>query len=163
MKLADNMREQTKKENRLIREGFYKDAADPTKPFVVPEAKDDVPFFNFAPLQNAMEGLKKQASVYEQVFSKNGIKKENVTKLNQQLKDMEHALTLEQGLPGRPWYRHFVYAPGFYTGYGVKTFPGVREAIEQREWDKVQQQIDILAGVLNHYSEEIGKAANLAN
>ena len=66
---------------------------------------------------------------------------------------LEQARTRAAGLPGRPWYRHHVYAPGFYTGYGVKTLPGVREAIEQRKWADANAQIVILAGVLNRYAE----------
>jgi N-acetylated-alpha-linked acidic dipeptidase len=64
-------------------------------------------------------------------------------------------LTLDAGLSGRPWYKHHIYAPGFYTGYGVKTIPGVREAIEQREFDSVEQQIEIAAGVLTVVAERI--------
>ena len=66
---------------------------------------------------------------------------------------LERALSRNEGLPGRPWYRHHVYAPGFYTGYGVKTLPGVREAIEQRKWAEANAQVVILAGVLNRYAE----------
>ena len=61
----------------------------------------------------------------------------------------------ESGLDGRPWYKHHIYAPGFYTGYGVKTIPGVREAIEQREYDKVGPQIEIAADVLNGMADRI--------
>jgi N-acetylated-alpha-linked acidic dipeptidase len=163
MKMTDNLREKTKKENRLIREGMYKAAADPTKPFVIPAPREDVPFFNFSPLQNAMENLKKQATAFEQSMAKGGVKKENVIAFNQQMRNMERALTAEHGLPGRPWYKHHVYAPGLYTGYGVKTLPGVREAIEQREWSRVQPQIDILAEVLQGYHAALGKAVGLTN
>jgi N-acetylated-alpha-linked acidic dipeptidase len=160
--MTDKLREKTKKENRLIQEGLYKLAADPTKPFFLPAVKDDVPFFNFAPLQNAMEQLKKQSIAYEQAITKGSIKPEKAVALNRQLKNMERMLTREQGLPGRPWYRHFIYAPGLYTGYGVKTLPGVREAIEQRQWSRVQEQIDILAGVLTGYAEGMKQAVGLA-
>ena len=71
-------------------------------------------------------------------------------------------LTRDQGLPRRPWYRHFVYAPGYYTGYGVKTLPGVREAIEQRQYPEAEQQVTILAGVLDAYAAEIDRATALA-
>lgn len=161
IKLADDLREKTKKENRLITEGLYKAANDPTKTFVVPATKEEVPFFNFSPLQNAMETMKKQATNYEQTLSKKGIQSDKAARLNQQLKDMERALTRMEGLPGRPWYKHHIYAPGLYTGYGVKTLPGVREALEQRAWIKVQEQIDILAGVLQHFGAELEKAGRL--
>ena len=163
MKLADELREKTTKENRLINDGFYRLAADPTKPFVIPAPKVDVPFFNFAPLQNAIEGLKKQSEAYDKAIGGNHITNEKATALNEQLKNMERALTREAGLPKRPWYRHHIYAPGLYTGYGVKTLPGVREAIEQRQWLEVQTQIDLLAEVLEGYTAQLGKAVKLAS
>ena len=81
--------------------------------------------------------------------------------LNTILRNMERALTREHGLPKRPWYKHHIYAPGFYTGYGVKTLPGVREAIEQSEFEQVQAQIDILASVINKFSSKIKEAISL--
>ena len=161
LKLSDDLREKTKKENCLIAEGLYKAAADPTKTFVVPAPKAEVPFFNFAPLQNAMETVKKQAANYEQTLSKKCIQPDKTTRRNQQLKDRHRALTRMEGLPKRPWYKHHIYAPGLYTGYGVKTLPGVREAIEQRDWALVQEQIEVLAGVLQHFGAELEKAGRL--
>jgi len=64
------------------------------------------------------------------------------------------------GLPRRPWYKHSIYAPGFYTGYGVKTLPGIREAIEQRNWPEVQQQITAVAATINALAAYLDKAAN---
>jgi N-acetylated-alpha-linked acidic dipeptidase len=75
---------------------------------------------------------------------------------------MEQKLTREHGLPGRPWFRHHIYAPGFYTGYGVKTLPGVREAIEQYDWSLASNQISILADVLHEFSASINEAADMA-
>ena len=82
-------------------------------------------------------------------------------KLNQLLKDMERSLTRDEGLPGRPWFRHHIYAPGFYTGYGVKTLPGVRESIEQRNFDQVDEQIRYVAEVLDRFSDKINEAIAL--
>ena len=59
----------------------------------------------------------------------------------------------DNGLPRRVWYRHTIYAPGFYTGYGVKTLPGIREAIEQRNWKEAQEQIGIAAAVLRKFTD----------
>ena len=61
----------------------------------------------------------------------------------------ERAMTSNDGLKGRPWYRHLLYAPGFYTGYGVKTMPAAREAIEQGEWSNVDGEIVRIADALN--------------
>jgi len=78
--------------------------------------------------------------------------------LNEILYKAERSLLQEKGLPRRPWYKHQIYAPGFYTGYGVKTLPGVREGIEQRNWPETQAYIDILAKTLENYTAEIRKA-----
>jgi N-acetylated-alpha-linked acidic dipeptidase len=71
---------------------------------------------------------------------------------------IEPALTRPQGLPGRPWYVHQVYAPGVYTGYGVKTLPAVREAIEQRHWQEADEQIGVVAEVLRGAAAAIDRA-----
>ena len=70
-------------------------------------------------------------------------------------------MTHPDGLPGRPWFVHLIYAPGFYTGYGVKTLPGVREAIEQRSWDEVQRQIARLADTVRQVATEIDRATRI--
>ena len=87
--------------------------------------------------------------------------------LNQQkelgkiLYQTERTLTRKKGLPRRPWFKHHIYAPGFYTGYGVKTLPGVREAIEQRNWQEAEEQIPIVANVLTNFAEQINAATEL--
>jgi N-acetylated-alpha-linked acidic dipeptidase len=70
----------------------------------------------------------------------------------------ERAMTREQGLPRRPWFKHQIYAPGFYTGYGVKTLPGVREAIEQKNWTEAATEITNIAATLAEVSAEIDRA-----
>lgn len=161
MKMADKLREQTAKENRLIREGFYAAAADPSRTFVVPQAKAEVPYFNFAPLQNALASLKKSAAAFEEARKKAQLNGEQQAALNLLLQAAEQQLTRDHGLPRRPWYRHHIYAPGFYTGYGVKTLPGVREAIEERKFVEAQEQINILGEVLAGFALYIDKAAAL--
>ena len=160
-KLADDLREETEKENRLIDEGFYALASNPKEKFVVPEPREEVPYFNFAPLQNALEELTRQASAFEKASQNIQDDFDNAKELNTLLKDMERSLLLDQGLPNRPWFRHHIYAPGIYTGYDVKTLPGVREAIELREYDRVNGQVEILAEVMMHFSKKIENAVNL--
>ena len=79
--------------------------------------------------------------------------------VNAHLLQSERKLTSPDGLPGRPWFRHMIYAPGFYTGYGVKTIPGVREAIEQKKWKEAEEQIVRVAGVLQDEAALIESAA----
>ena len=159
--LAETMRGETVKENKLIKDGWHALVANPNETFVIPEPKAEVPFFNFAPLHNALSILQQQSKAYAKT-NFGDLDAKETRHLNQILKDMERALTRKEGLPRRPWFKHHVYAPGFYTGYGVKTLPGVREAIEQRNYKEVQEQIDILAEVLNGFSARIGKAVEIA-
>jgi N-acetylated-alpha-linked acidic dipeptidase len=142
-KLADTTRGDSEEKNRQLRDRTMELAADPLKPFIAPKADDAVPHLELAPLENAVARLQKSAREFDA-----GKKRNDRTVMR-----LEQALTRDEGLPGRPWYRHHVYAPGFYTGYGVKTLPGVREAIEQRKWADANAQIVILAGVLNRYAE----------
>jgi N-acetylated-alpha-linked acidic dipeptidase len=62
-------------------------------------------------------------------------------------------------LPRRPWFKHQIYAPGFYTGYGVKTLPGIREAIEQHRWEEASEQIGVVAGTLEKTAAQVDRAA----
>lgn len=162
-KLAEDLRKETETENRLINDGVYELVANPNEINVIPQPREGVPYFNFTPLQNAMSELKKQASAFEKASVGNIKNLKNINELNQLLKDMERTLTRGQGLPRRPWYKHHIYAPGFYTGYGVKTLPGVREAIEQRDFEEVNEQIEILGEVLVLFSQKIEKAVALMN
>ena len=154
--LLKNTRESTEIENKIINSNDYAIGEDPTKKFISAEVKPEVPYLDFSPLQNALESLKKSADSLEIVYGAK-VKSGNVSAdFNQSLYRAEQQLLSEKGLPRRPWYKHTIYAPGFYTGYGVKTMPGIREAIEQRNWKEAQDQIlndakaiDNLAAYLN--------------
>ncbi|MGH9736428.1 MAG: transferrin receptor-like dimerization domain-containing protein, partial [Candidatus Acidiferrales bacterium] len=71
----------------------------------------------------------------------------------------EHDLTTQEGLLRRPWYKHMIYAPGVYSGYGAKTIPGVREAIEQHHWDEANSEITRVSAVLDKETALINSAA----
>lgn len=162
--LAKTMRKETKIENRRIRDGAYELTRDPTETWVVPEPEEPVPFLNFAPLRNALTSLEASALRYDSGLAawregERELDTEAAAELDRRLYRSERALTRSQGLPRRPWYIHHVYAPGFYTGYGVKTMPGVREAIEQREWEEAEAQIGVAAEVLSTAAETIDGAA----
>jgi N-acetylated-alpha-linked acidic dipeptidase len=164
--LADHSRSTTEKENGLIASGMHQLAADPTKPFVAPKPKDGVPHLNFAPLENARDRLEHAAKAYGTVLDawQSAEKSLDIAlskELNRTLYRAERALMREQGLPRRPWYRHVIYAPGFYTGYGVKTLPGVREAIEQRNWKEAEAFIQVTADRIDAFSKEIDRATDM--
>lgn len=150
--LADNMRESTTIQNDAIKGKHYQIAADPEKFVKEPKLKDEVPFIDFSPLQNAVRALELSST---KLSEKIAMLPEGTNKaqLNQKLYQAEQSLLTSQGLPRREWYKHTLYAPGFYTGYGVKTVPGVREAIEERNWEEARQQIVVTAGALMKFSE----------
>ena len=150
--LLDQMRETTALENQLIKEKRYAHAADARKNELPPSIKDEVPFLNFSSLQNAMSELEKSSNKLSDYITKGNLSAEQKKALNKKLYRAEQQLLSESGLPRRPWYRHTIYAPGFYTGYGVKTLPGIREAIEQRNWKEAQQQADIDAATIRRFA-----------
>ena len=150
--LAAKMRSDTKRNNERIDDGTYAAALDPTKTLGPPKREEPVPHFSFAPLQNSLERLKEAAAGYDAIIAGGSPASASVNEL---LFTTERLLTRDGGLPGRSWYKHHIYAPGFYTGYGVKTLPGVREAIEQREYGMVEEQIERVSDVLDGLSERI--------
>jgi N-acetylated-alpha-linked acidic dipeptidase len=150
--LAETMRDATSKNSELINSGAYAAALDPNKSLASPARHEPVPHFGFAPLKNALERLQSAATAYAAAAKTSTVTSKEINHL---LYTSERLLTRDAGLDGRPWYKHHIYAPGFYTGYGVKTIPGVREAIEQREYEKVEPQIEIAASVLNAMAERI--------
>jgi len=167
-KLADDLRRETEQTNQLISEGHLKLAADPALPFVSPGPKEPVPYLNFAPLQNAAQELKVEADSYHEMLRayagrSQQLNESNLRSLNKTLFQSERTLLNPKGLPRQPWYRHQIYAPGFYTGYGVKTLPGVREAIEERKWTEASDEIQNSAAALRRYAASIRSARTLLN
>jgi N-acetylated-alpha-linked acidic dipeptidase len=138
-------RKNTALKNQLNRSHYYAIGEDPQKKLETPPLQDEVPFLDFSPLQNALHKLKNSADSTQIVFAKKVAAGNAEERFNQSLYQAEQELLSQTGLPRRAWYKHTLYAPGFYTGYGVKTMPGIREAIEQRHWDEAQQQIKISA------------------
>jgi N-acetylated-alpha-linked acidic dipeptidase len=134
-------------------------ANDPTQKYVAPVAKDPVPFLNFSSLQNALAALEKASNQFTELQVANPKPNTNLDRLNQILFHAEQKLMISNGLPRRPWYKHSIYAPGFYTGYGVKTIPGVREAIEQRNWKEAQEQIENVSKAIETYTNEVKSAS----
>ncbi len=141
--LRDRRSEEITERNRQIEDGLYRLTSDPRDPVTAPQRKQPAPQLNFAPLLNAQDSLTHAASRYEKAYAKavSEGRVANAKAVNERLVQAERALTSPEGLRNRPWYVHMLYAPGFYTGYGVKTIPGVREAIEQGQWSDVDREI----------------------
>jgi N-acetylated-alpha-linked acidic dipeptidase len=144
--LADQRRDEVKERNREIQEGVYQALYDPKKTLVPPKVEPVPPYLNFAPLDQASDDLTEAAKAFDAAFAAAaGVAPDG---LNSDLIRSERLLTNPDGLPNRPWFEHLLYAPGFYTGYGVKTIPGVREAIEQNQWSEADQQIARVSAAL---------------
>ena len=160
--LLDNTRAETEQENKMIADKLYDLAKDPKKGFQSPKPKDVVPYLNFSELENKMAELKTQAEEFQKLYE-NGtqLSHEKQKELNKVLFTVERTLINEKGLPRRSWYKHQVYAPGFYTGYGVKTLPGIREGIEERHWKEAQDNIEVVAKTIEVYTNEVKQATTI--
>ncbi len=162
------LRETTAKDieelNRRIAEGTFALVNDPRRPTQAPKASPAAKVLNFAPLENASIALDSAAAKFESAY--NGLpagtaSAASLAQVNALLRQSDQALLMPDGLPKRPWYRHSLYAPGFYTGYGVKTMPGVREAIEQKDWALADAEIVRIAAALTRESDLVVRAAAL--
>jgi N-acetylated-alpha-linked acidic dipeptidase len=159
-KLADDSRKRAETLQRLLEQKAFKVAGDPTKTVVPPKDEGAVPAIEFAKLDNALAKLKKSAQAYDAALgSINTASPQQLAQVNAILTTADRALLDPKGLPGRPWYTSLIYAPGLQTGYGVKTLPGVREAIENKKWDEANQYAAMTAAVLDNYADRIAKAA----
>ncbi len=155
--LEADQRATIKERNSEIEEGVYQALADPKKKRVAPSKEPVPPYLNFAPLDNAADDLTHAAESYEKAFQAAG--DSAPAAVNASLIQSERLLVNSAGLPNRPWYRNLVYAPGFYTGYGVKTIPGAREAIEQKRWTEADEQIARVSKALESEADLLDKAA----
>jgi N-acetylated-alpha-linked acidic dipeptidase len=165
-KLTNGTRERNNEQRKLVGANDFMLAANPAVTYVPPSAAQPVPYLDFAPLQNALVKLKASAAAYDSAFAAVSARNFDLASgkraaLDKQLQGLEQDLQYANGLPGRPWFKHMMYAPGLYTGYGAKTLPGVREAIDQEQWDTATQYIAIDAEVLNKFSAELDKATAL--
>jgi N-acetylated-alpha-linked acidic dipeptidase len=162
----ESMRGQTRQRNALIDANAYALASDPTRPVGAPARDAEVPVVDLAPLDAAATQLDRSAKAFEAAYDARLAAGAAMTASQQQAIDaamarMEQGLTNPEGLPGRGWYKHMIYAPGLLTGYGVKTVPGVREAIEQRRWDEAGRYAVITARVLDGYRAQLDRLTAL--
>ena len=156
-KMTDKMRTDTERQNKLIEDGTWAATMDPHEHTIMPKVKPAVPFINFAPLQNACAKLAAAAKAYDAALAAADPSLDH-GRSDAALMATERAMLSDAGLPGRPWFKNAVYAPGLYTGYGVKTLPGVREAIDQRDWKLAEAQVPVVAGVIEKLAAAIDAA-----
>ncbi|MEP7268492.1 MAG: transferrin receptor-like dimerization domain-containing protein [Saprospiraceae bacterium] len=160
--LIDNMRTQTEVENKMLKDKVYQLAYDPKLKWQVPHEKAVVPYLDFSQLENTMMELKRNAEEFNNL-SPLALQKspDQQKEINKTLYQIERSLLQDDGLPRRPWYKHQIYAPGYYTGYGVKTMPGIREGIEQRSFEEAQMNIQKVAKTLKSYSGKLNEITKM--
>jgi N-acetylated-alpha-linked acidic dipeptidase len=143
--LLSKKREDVRERNRQIDDGVFAALSDPRHPLPPPKAEPMPPALNFAPLENAAAALTASARRYEKALAAGrervALNTAALRMLNAKLRQAEPQLIDAAGLPNRPWYRHLLYAPGLYTGYSVKTIPGVREGIEQAHYAEAESEV----------------------
>ena len=164
-KFAGQQRDEIQERNQKIQEGVFEATADPRETWVTPKKEELPPHLNFAPLDNAVEDLSRSSAEYQKALdraSANGgavLASASLQEINGLLIQSERKLTTPEGLPGRFWYKHELYAPGAYTGYAAKAIPAVRENLEQKKWKEAEQAAARVAQVLENESALINSAA----
>ncbi len=164
-KFSVEQREEIRRKNQDISDGVYEATSDPRQIWVTPKPEEMPPHINFAPLDNAVETLERSSAEYQKVLervSANGgaaLASASLADVNALLLQSEHKLTTPEGLPGRFWYKHELYAPGVYTGYAAKAIPAVRESLEQKKWQQAEEAAARVAKVLQNEAQLIAEAA----
>jgi N-acetylated-alpha-linked acidic dipeptidase len=168
--LLKQKQDDAREHNRQVQDGLFAAIKDPRAPSVAPKLEIVAPAINFAPLENAATALTESGRRYDRALGKAGTRiagnSAALRELNARLRNAEPQLVDAAGLPNRAWYRHLLYAPGFYTGYSVKTVPGVRENIEQGRYNdaeaeviRVSHALMRLVSVVDSASAELEKIA----
>jgi N-acetylated-alpha-linked acidic dipeptidase len=151
--LLSRRQDEIRERNRQVREGVFAAVEDPRLRIVPPSIQEVPPAINFAPLDNATTALTESAARFERALASGESRlagnRAAVSLINSKLKLAEAQLIDPGGLPNRSWYRHLLYAPGFYTGYAVKTIPGVRESIEQGSYREAEAEVGRVAQALS--------------
>ena len=134
--LVDTRRKQDDKRAALMTANAFALASDTKAAMAAPTPVAPTPAIEIAGLENAVARLEASAKAFDAAFAAKGagLAPAARAKLNASLLGIDQALLIPEGLPGRDWYKHALYAPGRFTGYGAKTLPGVREAVEERRF-----------------------------
>jgi N-acetylated-alpha-linked acidic dipeptidase len=160
--LLDARRAEAKERQAALDLNAYAVTDDPKRPMVAPPALAAPPFLNFAPLDNALASLDKASADYKKAQSAAAgktLSPESLKALNADLIQAERKLSSPDGLPRRPWMQNLIYAPGWYSGYGAKTLPGVREAIEERRYADADPEIVRVARVVGDEAAYVERLA----
>jgi N-acetylated-alpha-linked acidic dipeptidase len=161
-----NKRRASEQQTRLLAAGVYPLNSDPVHPIAPPKRLPDVPTVDLSALDRAVKDLDASVQAYEKAYGHQvaaglAIPPDQLTKINSLMLTMQRYLLRERGLPGRPWYKYVVTAPGIYKGYGAETLPAVHEALDAHEWSRAEQGAVMTAGVLDHYRGQLDKLTAL--
>jgi N-acetylated-alpha-linked acidic dipeptidase len=160
--LVERKQDEVAERNRQIEEGVYRVTSDPRRPTLAPPVEDVPPHLNFAPLENALAALRKSADRYARARAGaegRPVPADALSRANALLIRSERVLLSPEGLPRRPWFKHLIYAPGVYAGYGAKTMPGAREAIELGRYAEADGEIARIAKALHDEAALVDSAA----
>ena len=163
-KLSEDIRKSTKSLNDLLDNNDFAISSNPKKTYLPPKRLLQVPEFDFKPLDAALARLSTSAWKYEEAllkFQKGSLTTERKSEINALLRNVDQAFINSKGLPRRDWFKNMMYAPGYYTGYGVKTLPGIREGLEERKWNEVRLYINEVSKALDRASENINSASRI--
>tara|TARA_B100001173_G_scaffold247068_1_gene217468 strand:- start:1130 stop:3406 length:2277 start_codon:yes stop_codon:yes gene_type:complete len=164
--LFRDVQNDTQLRNSLLDNNDFTISQNPKKTYLAPERLNKVPDFNFKPLDDAFSRLTSSAWRYEEAllkYKKGSLSAEKKSEINAFLRKVDQAFISEKGLPRRKWFRNMLYAPGYYTGYGVKTLPGIREGLEERNWNEVNLYINEVARALDRASNNINSVIRILN
>ena len=162
-KLADDQREHDRALADLRREGDFKLSSAPYDPTIAPADKGITPLIDMLALQNASDHLTRAAGAADAVLAdEQSLAPATQARINTALATIDELLLDPQGLPGRPWYKNLISAPGTLTGYGAKTLPGIREGIEQRRFDDARAYVQRTAAVIEAYANRLDEVAAMA-
>lgn len=166
-KELDDSRAQIAEQDQETKEGVYDAISDPQRPALVPPKHEAAPpYLNFAPLENAVASFTRSAKEYQHAVlqaDQNGgaaLSSGAVDPVDQTLMQVERRFLDPGGLPNRPWFEHQIYAPGAYTGYGAKTVPGVREALDQHDWTLAEKEAVVAGNAIDAAAKQVSQAAH---
>ena len=163
IKLADKQRADDRALKQMEADKVFAETSDPRDPMVAPEFKGVTPLVDMLALQDASDRLGRSAGAADALVGRlDALPPATRSAVLGDLAHIDQLLLTDGGLPGRPWFRNTIYAPGTLTGYGVKTLPGIREAIEQRRFDDARSYVTKTAAALNAYSDRLDKAVGRA-
>jgi N-acetylated-alpha-linked acidic dipeptidase len=155
-KLAADQREQDRTLADLDRDGVFKLTSNPVDPTIAPAEQGITPMIDMLALEDASDHLIRASRAADAALDR--ASPDQLARAMVILKGIDQLLLDKDGLPGRPWYRNLIYAPGTLTGYGAKTLPGIREGIEQRRFGDAKDYVARTAAALDHYADRLDAA-----